>query len=126
MYQALMYEIFEEAHQSYEGVLYEICADLNKYLDNSKKQEINAHNMATDNMTTDLNRIKVVLVEKKKTNKWLAEQLGKDPATVSKWCTNTSQPALDMLVRIAQVLDVDVKELINSSKEDVKFIRVMG
>lgn len=46
-------------------------------------QEINAHNMATDNMTTDLNRIKVVLVEKKKTNKWLAEQLGKDPATVS-------------------------------------------
>lgn len=89
-------------------------------------QETNAHNMATDNMTTDLNRIKVVLVEKKKTNKWLAEQLGKDPATVSKWCTNTSQPALDMLVRIAQVLDVDVKELINSSKEDVKFIRVMG
>ena len=89
-------------------------------------QEINAHNMATDNMTTDLNRIKVVLVEKKKTNKWLAEQLGKDPATVSKWCTNTSQPALDMLVRIAQVLDVDVKELINPSKEDVKFIRVMG
>ena len=46
--------------------------------------------MATDNMTTDLNRIKVVLVEKKKTNKGLAEQLGKDPATVSKWCTNTS------------------------------------
>ena len=82
--------------------------------------------MATDNMTTDLNRIKVVLVEKKKTNKWLAEQLGKDPATVSKWCTNTSPPALDMLVRIAPVLDVDVKELINSSKEDVKFIRVMG
>ena len=89
-------------------------------------QETNAHNMATDNMTTDLNRIKVVLVEKKKTNKWLAEQLGKDPATVSKWSTNTSQPALDMLVRIAQALDVDVKELINSSKEDVKFIRVMG
>ena len=45
-------------------------------------------------MTKDINRIKVVLVEKKRTNKWLAEQLGKDPATVSKWCTNTSQPGL--------------------------------
>ena len=42
----------------------------------------------------DINRIKVVLVEKKRTNKWLAEQLGKDPATVSKWCTNTSQPGV--------------------------------
>ena len=44
--------------------------------------------------TKDINRIKVVLVEKKRTNKWLAEQLGKDPATVSKWCTNTAQPSL--------------------------------
>ena len=68
--------------------------------------------MATDNMTTDLNRIKVVLVEKKKTNKWLAEQLGKDPATVSKWCTNTCQPDLKTLVKIAQLLEVDMKELI--------------
>lgn len=46
----------------------------------------------------DINRIKVVLVEKKKTNKWLAEQLSKDPATVSKWCTNTSQPDLNTLI----------------------------
>ena len=46
----------------------------------------------------DLNRIKVVLVEKKRTNKWLAEQLGKDPATISKWCTNTSQPDLATLL----------------------------
>ena len=66
-----------------------------------------------------------MLAETDKQGKWLAQQLGKDPTTVSKWCTNTSQPALDMLVRIAQALDVDVKELINSSKEDVKFIRVM-
>ena len=49
----------------------------------------------------DINRIKVVLVEKKKTNKWLAEQLGKDPATVSKWCTNSSQPDL-VTLRIAR------------------------
>lgn len=81
--------------------------------------------MTTDNTLTDINRIKVVLVEKKKTNKWLAETLGKDPATVSKWCTNTSQPTLDMLVKIARTLDVDVKELINSTKEDVRYVRVM-
>ena len=49
----------------------------------------------------DLNRIKVVLVEHKRINKWLAEQLGKDPATVSKWCTNSSQPSIDMFFRIA-------------------------
>ncbi len=64
----------------------------------------------------DINRIKVVLAEKKKTSKWLAEQLGKDPATVSKWCTNTSQPALDTLRAIAHLLDIDVKELLNSTK----------
>lgn len=65
----------------------------------------------------DLNRIKVVLVEKKRTNKWLAQQLGKDPATVSKWCTNVSQPDLLTLNKIANALDVDVRELINKSKE---------
>lgn len=60
----------------------------------------------------DLNRIKVVLAEKKRTNKWLAEQLGINPATVSKWCTNTSQPSLDMLSKIAIALDVDYTELV--------------
>ena len=60
----------------------------------------------------DLNRLKVVLVEKKLTNKWLAEQLGKDQGTVSKWCTNTCQPDLKTLVRISQLLEVDMKELI--------------
>ena len=62
----------------------------------------------------DINRIKVVLVEKKKTSKWLADSLGKNPATVSKWCTNTSQPDLSTLTRIAQLLDVDIKDLLNS------------
>ena len=65
---------------------------------------------------TNINRIKVVLVEKKKTNKWLAEQLSKDPATVSKWCTNTSQPDLNTLIKIARLLEIDIRELINSSK----------
>ena len=60
----------------------------------------------------DLNRLKVVLVEKKRTNKWLAEQLGKDQGAVSKWCTNTCQPDLKTLVKIAQLLEVDMKELI--------------
>ncbi len=70
--------------------------------------------------------IKVVLVEKKRTNKWLAEQLGKDPATVSKWCTNTSQPGLKTLLRIANVLEVDVKELLNSSlDESIQIVRLV-
>lgn len=65
-------------------------------------------------MEKDINRIKVVLVEKKKTGKWLAEQLGKDPATVSKWCTNAAQPSLETLLQIAKCLDVEVKDLLNS------------
>lgn len=66
----------------------------------------------------DLNRIKVVLVEKKRTNKWLAEQMGKNLATVSKWCTNTSQPDLATLTKIAMLLDVDVRTLINKTKDN--------
>ena len=74
----------------------------------------------------DINRIKVVLVEKKRTNKWLAEQSGKDPATVSKWCTNTSQPGLETLLQIAKVLEADVKELLNSSLESgVQMVRLV-
>ena len=60
----------------------------------------------------DLNRIKVMLAEKKRTNKWLAEQLGVNPATVSKWCTNSSQPDLASLMKIAELLDVDLNELV--------------
>ena len=60
----------------------------------------------------DLNRLKVVLAEKKRTNKWLAEQLGKDQTTISKWCTNTSQPDLSSLMQIAQLLDVELTDLV--------------
>ena len=60
----------------------------------------------------DLNRIKVMLAEKKRTNKWLAEQLGVNAATVSKWCTNSSQPSLEMLSKIAEALKVDYTELV--------------
>ena len=59
----------------------------------------------------DINRIKLVLVEKKRTSKWLSEQLGVTPSTVSKWCTNSSQPDITNLLKIASLLDVDIKEL---------------
>ncbi len=68
-------------------------------------------------MGKDINRLKVVLAEKKRTNKWLAEQIGKDQAMVSKWCTNTSQPSLEMLMKIAKVLEVDVKELLREQND---------
>lgn len=60
----------------------------------------------------DINRLKVVLAENKRTNKWLSEQLGKDPGTISKWCTNTSQPDLETLMKIARLLEVDLNELV--------------
>ena len=62
----------------------------------------------------NLNRIKVVLADKQRTNKWLAEQLGVNPSTVSKWCTNTSQPPLESIISISKLLNVDIKELINN------------
>lgn len=64
----------------------------------------------------EINRLKVVLVERKRTNKWLSEQLGVSPSTVSKWCTNSSQPDLGCLLRIADILEVDIKELIVRKK----------
>lgn len=60
----------------------------------------------------DLNRIKVVLVEKKRTSKWLSEQLGINPSTVSKWCTNSSQPDLETFMKIAKLLNVDMNDLV--------------
>ena len=65
----------------------------------------------------DINRIKVVLVEKQRTSKWLAGELGKDPATISKWCTNSSQPDLQTLTKVAQLLDVDISELLNKTEK---------
>lgn len=62
-------------------------------------------------MNRKLNRIKAALADKDKTNKWLAEQLDKDPATVSKWCTNASLPSLETLLMIAKLLNVDVNDL---------------
>lgn len=61
-----------------------------------------------------VNRLKIVLAEEQKSNKWLAEQLGKDQATISKWVTNSSQPDLKNLLRIAKTLNVDVTRLLNA------------
>ena len=82
--------------------------------------------------TTNLNRIKVILAEKKLQNKWLAEQLDRDQATVSKWVTYSSQPSLNMLIKIAKVLEVDIKDLIRLpnnlkkifSHQELKKIRI--
>ena len=63
-------------------------------------------------VSKNLNRLKVVLAEKQRTNKWLAEQLGKDQTTISKWCTNSSQPDLGNLMQIAKILDVELTDLV--------------
>ena len=63
-----------------------------------------------------INRLKVVIVEQQRTGKWLAETLGKNEATISRWCTNETQPSLETLIEIAKVLDVDVKDLLVSTK----------
>ena len=63
-----------------------------------------------------INRLKIILAEKEKTNKWLAEQLGKSEVTVSRWETNEIQPSMEMFLAIAKLLDVDVRQLINATK----------
>ncbi len=63
-----------------------------------------------------INRLKIILAEKSKTNKWLAEKLGKSEVTISRWVTNEVQPSMETLLEIAILLDVDIKELINSTK----------
>ena len=65
----------------------------------------------------DINRLKILLAEKKKTNKWLCEQLGVNPTTVSKWCTNSSQPSVGMILKVMEVLDVDIDQVINVPKK---------
>lgn len=63
-----------------------------------------------------INRLKIVLAEKEKTNKWLANELGKSESTISRWCTNEVQPSLETMAQIARLLNIDIKELLNSSK----------
>ena len=71
----------------------------------------------SNNQQIVMNRIKVTLVEKQKTNRWLAEQMGKSENTISRWCSNKSQPSIAQLQEIATLLDVDVRVLLKSQKE---------
>lgn len=71
----------------------------------------------SNNQHIVMNRIKVTLVEKQKTNRWLAEQMGKSENTISRWCSNKSQPSIAQLQEIANLLDVDVRVLLKSQKE---------
>ncbi|MGL6179160.1 MAG: helix-turn-helix transcriptional regulator [Tannerellaceae bacterium] len=64
----------------------------------------------------EINRLKAVLIEQEKTGKWLADNLGKDVATVSRWCNNHAQPSIETFIRIAELLDIDVRILINKTK----------
>lgn len=64
---------------------------------------------------TSINRLKAVLAEKGKSAKWLAESLGKDPATISKWCTNKNQPTIETFINVARLLEIDVRELFVST-----------
>ena len=78
------------------------------------KFAFNVNYLNMDN-TRNINRLKAVLADANQTNKWLAEQLGKDPVTVSKWCTNTTQPDLQTQLKIAELLNVDIRELLIST-----------
>lgn len=71
----------------------------------------------SSDMDRDINRLKVVLVEKKRTNKWLAEQLGVAPSTVSKWCTNVCQPSLETLLLISECLGVKAQKLLREESD---------
>lgn len=76
--------------------------------------------MSTDAMETTtvrINRLKIVLAEQNRKGKWLAEQLGKNEATISRWCSNTAQPSLEMLVKIASILKVDPRQLLTGNNE---------
>ena len=74
-------------------------------------------------MDRKLNRIKTALVDNGKTNKWLAEQLGKDPATISKWCTNACQPSLEMMITISKLLKVNLNDLVRIEAVPVPIIK---
>ena len=73
----------------------------------------------SNNQQIVMNRIKAVLAEKQRTNRWLAEQMGKSENTISRWCSNKSQPSIAQLQEIANLLDVDVRLLLKSQKDNL-------
>jgi len=91
--------------------------DIIKKIDFNQNKLIYLHEMLINMSKKPINRLKAVLAEQNKTNKWLSEQLQKNETTVSRWCTNEVQPSMENLVLIAETLGVDVKELIYSTKK---------
>ena len=91
---------------------YSIISPLSQKIFYTFANKLNALNMETK----VLNRIKVVLVEKRRTGVWLAEQLGVSPVTISKWCSNTTQPTIQTLDKIAELLEVDKRDLLTSNR----------
>lgn len=83
---------------------------------NLHKKAIYLHIMQINLTQMQINRIKAVLAEKGKTNKWLAEKLSKNETTVSRWCTNEVQPSIETFIEISHLLNIDIKDLINSTK----------
>ena len=89
-----------------------------RYLRVSAKKFVSLYKIIeSSDMDRDINRLKVVLVEKKRTNKWLAEQLGVAPSTVSKWCTNVCQPSLETLLQISECLGVKALKLLREESD---------
>jgi len=82
-------------------------------------QHNNHRIMSNNQQNVMLNRLKAALAEQGKTNRWLSEQLGKSENTVSRWCANKVQPSIQQLNEIATILDVDVRTLITSTKQDI-------
>lgn len=78
------------------------------------------HQMQINMRKKAINRLKAVLAEQGKTNKWLAEQMDKNETTISRWCTNEVQPSMETMLGIADLLEIDIKELINSTKKQGK------
>ena len=99
-----------------QGV-FELCQDNNRVIHENFIPLHQSLIYTTSNLMANLNRLKLVLVEKDKTGKWLSEQLGKSTCTVSKWCKNTVQPDLNTLDKIAKLLDIDVKDLLNDTEK---------
>lgn len=100
-------------NDSTRNVLKKIRFQILQYFQN---KSINSHYKLINMGNKSINRIKVVLAERKKTNKWLAEQLKMNETTISRWCTNSAQPSVETLVNIAKILKVDIKELFTSTQ----------
>ena len=104
--------------------VFELCQDNNQVFRENFIPLNQSLIYTTFNLMANLNRLKLVLVEQDRTGKWLSEQLGKSTCTVSKWCKNTVQPDLNTLDKIAKLLDIDVKDLLNDTEKQYSKFKI--